>query len=145
MVFFASFLPILVGTGASSDSYTEWSDGYFLHIAAEIGGPWLSYWMMIAAATTNIGMFEAEMSSDAWQVCGMAERGILPKFLARRNQYGTPLYGILLSATGIVCLGTLAFSEVIDLVNLLFCLGQAIGIIITVIIIIIIIIIILYI
>ena len=126
MVFLASFLPILIGTGASSDSYTEWTDGYFLHIAAEIGGPWLSYWMMLAAATTNIGMFEAEMSSDAWQVCGMAERGILPKFLSRRNKYGTPLYGTMLSATGVVCLGTLAFSEVIYLVNLLFCLGQAI-------------------
>jgi hypothetical protein len=29
-------------------------------------GPWLGYWMMGAAAITNIGMFEAEMSSDAW-------------------------------------------------------------------------------
>lgn len=30
---------------------------------------------MIVATITNIGMFEAEMSSDAWQVAGMAEKG----------------------------------------------------------------------
>lgn len=91
LVFFSSFLPILIGTGASSGSYTEWTDGYFISLGTEIGGKWLSYWMMLAATTTNIGMFEAEMSSDAWQVCGMAEKGMLPRFLSRRNKFGTPL------------------------------------------------------
>ncbi len=42
--------------------------GYFVHLATVIVGPWLGYWMLAAAAVTNIGQFEAEMSSDAWQV-----------------------------------------------------------------------------
>lgn len=71
-------------------------------------------------------MFTAEMSSDAWLVAGMAERGILPKWLGRRNQYGTPTYGILLSASGVLFLCTMRFSEVVQLLNLLFCFGQAI-------------------
>lgn len=56
----------------------------------------------------------------------MADRGILPKFLGERNQYGSPTYGVLLSASGVVCLGWLSFSDVVDMLNLLFCLGQAI-------------------
>jgi amino acid transporter len=56
----------------------------------------------------------------------MADRGILPKFLGERNQYGSPTYGVLLSASGVVCLGWLSFSEVVDMLNLLFCFGQAI-------------------
>jgi hypothetical protein len=133
LVFLSSFLPVLIGTGASPDPYTEWHDGtqvlmpfrlpcsdvdsisgYFTHLATEIVGPWLGYLFMFGAAVTNIGikqyscsvrtncfsvigMFEAEMSSDAWQVAGMADNGQLPKVLARRNGHGVPLYGVLLS------------------------------------------------
>jgi amino acid transporter len=71
-------------------------------------------------------MFEAEMSSDAWQIAGMADKGLLPSVLGERNVYGSPTYGILLSASGVICLGWMSFSEVIDMLNLLFCLGQAI-------------------
>ena len=60
------------------------------------------------------------------QVAGMADRGILPKFLGERNQHGSPTYGVLLSASGVVCLGWLSFSQVVDMLNLLFCFGQAI-------------------
>lgn len=37
------------------------------------------------------------MSSDSYQLQGMAERGFLPKALASRSKHGTPTYGILLS------------------------------------------------
>jgi amino acid transporter len=126
LVFSSAFLPILIGTGASRAPYSEWTDGYFITLAREIVGPWLSYWLMLASALTNVGMFEAEMSSDSWQIAGMADRGILPSFLGIRNQYDTPTIGILLSAGGIIALCWMSFSEVIDMLNLLYCYGQAI-------------------
>lgn len=79
IVFTASFLPILIGIGVSSAPYSEWIDGYFVSLAEQVGGPWLGILMIIGSAVTNIGMFESEMSSDSWQICGMAENGILPK------------------------------------------------------------------
>ena len=82
--------------------------------------------MMFAAAITNIGMFEAEMSSDAYQISGMADRGILPKVLGVRNKYGTPTFGVFLSASGVICLGWMSFTEVVDMLNLLYCYGQVI-------------------
>ena len=124
LVFFSLFLPVLIGTGASSQPYTEWTDGYFIQLANEVVGSWLSYWLMLAAALTNIGMFEAEMSSDSWQIAGMADRGILPKALGVRSRFDTPVIGILLSSIGIFFLCWMSFEEVIDMLNLLYCYGN---------------------
>jgi len=126
LVFFTLFLPILVATGASSLPYHDWKDGSFVALAKQIVGPWLAYWMVLAATLSNIGMFEAEMSSDSWQIAGMADRGILPTVLGTRSRYNTPVYGILLSTVGVLCLGWLSFGEVVSMLNLLYCYSQLI-------------------
>lgn len=80
-------LPILVGTGATSVAaaaaaaaaesgqegvrWSLWVDGYFAEVAEAIAGRWLRVWVVLAAAAANIGLFEAEMTSDALQVMGM--------------------------------------------------------------------------
>jgi amino acid transporter len=126
LVFLSTFLPILIGTGASDRPYTDWTGGFFVAVSIEIAGPWLGYWMILASSMTSIGMFEAEMSSDAWQVAGMAERGIIPKVFAERNKHGAPKWGIAMSLFGVLIVTVLEFEKVIDLLNLLFCFGQAI-------------------
>lgn len=82
--------------------------------------------MLLGSAIANVGMFEAEMSSDAWQICGMAENGTLPKILATRNSSGVPVYGVLMSATGVVLIVCMTFSDVMDVMNMMYCLGQLI-------------------
>jgi amino acid transporter len=99
---------------------------YWFVYSSTSAGPWLAYWLMLGSALTNIGMFEAEMSSDAWQVAGMADRGILPSVLGTRNRFDTPTYGILLSAAGVTIMSCFSFTQVVDMLNLLFCFGQAI-------------------
>lgn len=126
LVFLSTFLPILVGTGASETNWEDWTDGYFIALAVDIVGPWLGYWMLLAATLTNVGMFEAEMSSDAWQVAGMAEKGIIPKIFAARSKYESPHYGVLLSLFGVLFITVMDFTSVIDLLNMLFCFSQAI-------------------
>jgi hypothetical protein len=59
----------------------------------------------------QVGQFEAEMSSDSFQLLGMAERGFLPKVLARRSRFGTPTLGIVLSSLGICSLVTFNFLQ----------------------------------
>ena len=122
----SSFLAILFTTGASASPYYEWTDGFFVHVADEIGGPWLGAWMMFAAAITNIGLFEAEMSSDALQIAGMADRGILPKFIGIRSKFGTPIVGIAMSAFCVIILSGYDFADLVEMLNLLFCFGQSI-------------------
>ncbi|KAI3828545.1 hypothetical protein L1987_02646 [Smallanthus sonchifolius] len=84
------FFPLLVGTGAVPLHRDLWTDGYFSEIAKIVGGVWLRWWVQAGAAMSNMGMFVTEMSSDSFQLLGMAERGMLPEFFAKRSCYGTP-------------------------------------------------------
>ena len=76
------FFPLLVAIGASpptSESRPgDWEDGYMAVVNAELVGPWLGAWTVMAAGISNIALFQAELSADAFQLMGMADRG---KFL----------------------------------------------------------------
>ncbi|KAK6916762.1 Amino acid/polyamine transporter I [Dillenia turbinata] len=124
LVVLGYFFPILVGTGALPVNRELWSDGYFSEIAKLLGGVWLRSWVQGAAALSNMGMFVAEMSSDSFQLLGMAEHGMLPKFFAKRSRFGTPLTGILFSASGVILLSWLSFQEIIAAENFLYCFGM---------------------
>ncbi|KAL0009561.1 hypothetical protein SO802_011063 [Lithocarpus litseifolius] len=101
-----------------------WTDGYFSDIAKIIGGVWLRLWIQGASAVSNMGMFVDEMSSDSFQLLGMAEPGMLPEFFGKRSHYGTPLIGILFSASGVFLLSWLSFQEIIAAENFLYCFGM---------------------
>ncbi|KAK1353433.1 Polyamine transporter [Heracleum sosnowskyi] len=124
MVVLGYFLPLLAGTGAVPLQRDLWSDGYFSDIAKIVGGVWLRWWVQAAAAMSNMGMFVAEMSSDSFQLLGMAERGMLPEFFAKRSRYGTPLVGILFSASGVLLLSWMSFQEIVAAENFLYCFGM---------------------
>ncbi|XP_022763009.1 probable polyamine transporter At1g31830 isoform X3 [Durio zibethinus] len=94
------------------------------NIAKMLGGVWLLTWIQAAAALSNMGMFLAEMSSDSFQLEGMASRGMLPELFAKRSRYGTPLVGILFSASGVLLLSWLSFQEIVAAENFLYCFGM---------------------
>lgn len=124
LVVLGYFVPLLIGTGSVPFDRELWTDGYFSDIAKIVGGVWLRWWVQAAAAMANMGMFVAEMSSDSFQLLGMAERGMLPKFFAKRSKYGTPLTGILFSASGVILLSWLSFQEIVAAENFLYCFGM---------------------
>ncbi|KAF8095390.1 hypothetical protein N665_0334s0010 [Sinapis alba] len=120
----SNFLPLLSGTGAIPLNRELWTDGYLAEVAGTIGGGWLSLWVQVAAATSNMGMFIAEMSSDSFQLLGMAELGMLPEAFSKRSRYGTPLLGIVCSASGVLLLSGLSFQEIVAAENMLYCGGM---------------------
>lgn len=124
LVVLGYFFPLLMGTGAVPLDRELWTDGYFSDVAKIIGGVWLRWWIQGAAAVSNMGMFVAEMSSDSFQLLGMAERGMLPKFFGKRSRYGTPVIGILFSASGVLLLSWLSFQEIVAAENFLYCFGM---------------------
>ncbi|GLU02709.1 hypothetical protein SLE2022_199490 [Rubroshorea leprosula] len=124
LVVFGYFFPLLVGTGAIPLDRRKWTDGYFSDIAKMLGGVWLRSWVQAASALSNMGMFVAEMSSDSFQLLGMAERGMLPDFFGTRSHYGTPIIGILFSASGVLLLSCLSFQEIVAAENYLYCFGM---------------------
>lgn len=118
------FFPLLIGTGAVPLDRELWTDGYFSDIAKIVGGVWLRWWIQGAAAMSNMGMFVAEMNSDSFQLLGMAERGMLPECFGKRSRHGTPLVGILFSASGVLLLSWLSFQEIVAAENFLYCFGM---------------------
>lgn len=116
--------PLLAGTGSIPLDRELWADGYFSDIAKMLGGVWLRLWLQGASALSNMGMFVAEMSSDSYQLLGMAEKGMLPEFFAKRSQYGTPVTGILFSASGVLLLSWMSFQEIVAAENFLYCFGM---------------------
>ncbi|XP_002527494.2 probable polyamine transporter At3g19553 [Ricinus communis] len=117
-------VPLLAGTGALRTSSSEWSDGYFAEVGMLIGGVWLKWWIQAASAMSNLGLFEAEMSGDAFQLLGMSEMGMLPAIFAKRSKYGTPTISILCSATGVVFLSWMSFQEILEFLNFLYAIGM---------------------
>lgn len=117
MVWSCYFVPLLVALGSSSAKQSDWVDGYFSVVAKDLAGPWLGGWLVFAAGISNIAMFQAELSSDAFKLMGMAERGYLPKIFATRSVHGTPTYGILLGTFVIVCMTVTDLDDLIEMLN----------------------------
>ena len=80
-------LPLLATIGATSSDVTNssWTNGQSETVAEAVAGKWLKNWIVLAAGIANVGLFQAEMSSDSFQLLGMAERGMLPSVFARRR------------------------------------------------------------
>ena len=74
MVVAGYFLPLLVAIGASESEQHEWTDGYLARVTGDVVGPWLGAWTVFAAGISNIALFQAELSADAFQLMGMADR-----------------------------------------------------------------------
>jgi amino acid transporter len=110
-------LPLLVAIGATDSDPSDWVDGYLATAAPEIGGEWLGAWVVFAAGVSNIALFQAELSADAFQLMGMAERGFVPKIFGARSRHGTPTYGILLGVIVIVAMGTFNLDKLIEMLN----------------------------
>jgi len=61
-------LPLLVALGASDSPQSEWKAGQLTVVAGEVVGHWLAAWTVLAAAASNLALFLAELSGDAYQV-----------------------------------------------------------------------------
>ncbi len=125
LVVITTAMPVVVGVAVEADpDYSVWKDGYFATAASHIAGRWLGIWVTAGAAISNIGMFEAELSSDSLQVMGMAHRGMLPSVLGKTNRYNTPTSAILLSGVAMCSLAFLDLTQLVEILNQLYVFAQ---------------------
>ncbi|CAH2053798.1 unnamed protein product [Thlaspi arvense] len=121
----AYLIPLFAVTGAVSVDQSRWETGFHAEAAEMIAGKWLKIWIEIGAVLSSIGLFEAQLSSSAYQLEGMAELGFLPKFFGVRSKwFNTPWLGILISALMSIGLSYLDFTDIISSANFLYTLGM---------------------
>lgn len=127
LIVFSYLLPLMAALGAVDTKQVDWEAGYLTTVAEMLAGHWLGAWIVFAAAISNLGMYEAEMSGDAYQLMGMAERGLIPKFFAARStRFGTPYNGIFLGTFVIVILSVADFDELVEMLNFALALSMLI-------------------
>lgn len=118
-------IPLLAATGATHLDQTKWADGYYADVAVEIAGKWLKYWVEVGAVLSVIGLYEAQLSSCAYQILGMANIGVVPKSFGTRSKwFNTPWVGILLSTLIALAVSYMNFADIIASVNFLYSLGM---------------------
>ncbi|KAF7836979.1 putative polyamine transporter [Senna tora] len=121
----AYIIPLLAATGAIPLDQQNWVDGYFVAVAEMVAGKWLKFWMEIGAVLSIIGLFQAQLSSAAYQVLGMADLGFLPGIFGERSRwFNTPWMAILVSTVISLAMSCLSFTEIISAVNFLYSLGM---------------------
>ncbi len=109
------FLPTLVGLAALGN-WQDWHTRYFSDAAQLIGGPWLGFWMTLAAMVTNVSILNGTVLASTRMPFAMAEDGYLPATLTRLHpRYGTPLIAIIASA---VVYALLAFHTLTQLISI---------------------------
>ncbi|KAL2470016.1 putative polyamine transporter [Abeliophyllum distichum] len=118
-------IPLIAVTGAISVDQSEWEAGFMAEAADMISGKWLKFWIEIGAILSTIGLFEAQLSSSAYQLLGMADLAFLPKFFAFRSKwFNTPWVGILLSTVVALGVSYMDYTDIISSANFLYSLGM---------------------
>ncbi|KAK4736478.1 hypothetical protein R3W88_000175 [Solanum pinnatisectum] len=118
-------IPLMAVTGAVDVDQRDWDTGFMANAAEIISGRWLKFWIEIGAVLSTIGLFEAQLSSSAFQILGMAEIAFLPKFFGLRSKwFNTPWVGIVLSTTISLGMSYMDFQDIISSANFLYSLGM---------------------
>jgi amino acid transporter len=119
----AYLLPVMVGVSADIQ-WADWEEGRFPQIAALIGGNWLGIWLTVAGLISAVGLFNALLCTSSRVPYAMAERGTLPRALARLHpRYQTPAKSILVNAIGVAILMPFSFQELIQIDMFLYALA----------------------
>ncbi len=95
LVAFTYLLPLVAMAiaGLSSEGF---STGSWVDAAASVGGPTLGFAIVAGGTISGFGMFNALVMSYTRLPLAMAEDGMLPRVVARRNAKGVPWVSVLL-------------------------------------------------
>ncbi|CAI9116192.1 OLC1v1017279C1 [Oldenlandia corymbosa var. corymbosa] len=122
---FGYIIPLLAAIGAVSVDQRKWEAGFMVDVAEMISGKWLKIWIEIGAFLSGIGLFEAQLSSCAYQFEGMADIGFLPEFCKLRSKwFNTPWVGIVLSTAISLAVSCMSYTSIISTANFLYSLGM---------------------
>ncbi|QHO31858.1 probable polyamine transporter At3g13620 [Arachis hypogaea] len=84
-----------------------------------------AYVYVYVYAYVYVGLFEAQLTSAAYQLLGIADLGFIPKIFGDRlKKFNTLWMGILVSTIIVVAMSFFSFNEIISTVNFLYSLGM---------------------
>jgi amino acid transporter len=110
-------LAAMAFSGLSVETFTT---GDWTTAATALGGPLLGMAVVAGGAITGIGMFNALVMSYTRLPMAMAEDGMLPRFVVRRNSRGVPWVSVLLCSAAWALALKLPFDRLISIDLILY-------------------------
>jgi len=105
----------LAGVSTERFSTGDWTD-----VAVLLGGPLLGLAVIAGGAISGFGMFNALVLSYTRLPMAMAEDGMLPRVLARRNRHGVPWVSVLVCGAAWAAALGLTFERLISIDLILY-------------------------
>jgi amino acid transporter len=115
LVISLSYVLPLAALAAAHYSTANFTTGAWTTAAASIGGSALGWWVAAGGVLTGIGMFNALVMSYSRLPMVMAEDGLLPRFLARRNARGVPWVSVIACSAAWALALNLSFERLITI------------------------------
>jgi amino acid transporter len=115
-----TYIVPLLAMALSGLSVVSFSTGDWMTAAVSIGGPLLGYAVVAGGIICGFGMFNALAMSYTRLPMAMAEDGMLPHVLARRNQRGVPWLSVLLCGLAWALALKLPFERLISIDLILY-------------------------
>jgi amino acid transporter len=100
----------MAGIPADRFSTGAWTDA-----ARELVGPWLALCVVLGGTINGFGMFNALVMSYTRVPYALAEEGMLPKVVAKRNAKGVPWVSVVLCSVGWALALRLSFERLISI------------------------------
>jgi len=94
--------------------------GSWAVVASSLSGAWLALAIVIGGTVMAMGMFNALMMSYARLPLVLAEDGLLPRALGRKNRWGVPWVAVLVCAAGWGLVLRFSFERLISLDIILY-------------------------
>jgi amino acid transporter len=98
----------------------QFTTGSWTDAARALVGPWLGTAIVLGGTITSLGMFNALMMSYARLPVTLAEDGMLPSVLTRRNRRGVPWVAVLACSTAWALALQLSFERLISIDLMLY-------------------------
>jgi amino acid transporter len=98
----------------------EFVTGSWVDAAMLLGGPVLAAAIVAGGMINGVGMFNALMLSYTRLPVALAEDGLLPRWVARKNRYGSPWAAILLCGAGWALALRFSFERLISMDLILY-------------------------
>jgi amino acid transporter len=123
LVTFAYLLPVAVGVGVDRN-WSDWKEGYFPNVAAQIGGVWLGTWLTVTGLVSAVGLLNALLCTSSRVPYAMARRATLPAPLKKLHpRYETPWVAILVNSVGVATLIPFSFQDLVQVDMFLYALA----------------------
>jgi len=105
----------LAAVGLAGIPVAQFSTGAWADAARELVGPWLALCVVLGGTINGAGVFNALVMSYTRVPCALAEEGMLPKVLERKNRWGVPWVSVALCSVGWALALRLSFERLISI------------------------------